>query len=129
MESARSFVRDGVRFTLVEDFRELGRVLGAQEPGGLWDVLAVDEHMTAEIASFGQRVVLAMLAELRANYVPEAVKQDSDIEVEFENDRLRLKYYGSYQYTGRSTLVAVVNRINAFRQLLSRVLRELQGAG
>lgn len=126
MENVRSVVQDGVKLTLVEDFRILGRVLAEQETGGRWDVLAIDEYMTAEIACFGRQIQLAMLAELEASRVPETVREDPDIEVDFENNKLRLKYYSVYENTGRMAIAAVVNRINAFRRLLGRLLAELR---
>lgn len=127
MEGVRSIVQDGVKFTLVEDFRLLGRVLAAQDQSGRWDVLAIDEYMTAEITCFGNRIHLAMLAELEANRVPPAANEDPDLEVEFENNKLRIKYHGTYENTGRSALAAIVNRINMFRRLLSKLLVELRG--
>ncbi|MEM2597235.1 MAG: hypothetical protein QXT50_01060 [Thermofilum sp.] len=127
MEGVRSVVQEGVKFTLVEDFRLLGRVLAAQDQSGRWDVLAVDEYMTAEIACFGNQIHLAMLAELEASQVPPAAQEDPDLEVEFENNKLRIKYHGTYENSGRSALVAVVNRINMFRRLLGKLLVELKG--
>lgn len=127
MEGVRSTIQDGVKFTLIEDFRLLGQVLAAQEQGGRWDVLAVDRYMTAEITSFGSSIRLAMLAELDATRVPELAREDPEVEVEFENNKLKIRYYGTYEYTGRTALVAVVNRINVFRRLLSKVLAELRG--
>jgi hypothetical protein len=126
MEDARTIVVDGVKLTLVEDFRELGRVLKAQEAGGRWDVLAVDQYMTAEISSFGGYIILALYAEIEADRIPEAAKGDPEVEVELGEGKLTLKYYARYEYTGGSALIAVVNRINKFRSLLSRVLLELR---
>uniref|UniRef100_A0A7C1SN49 Uncharacterized protein n=1 Tax=Thermofilum pendens TaxID=2269 RepID=A0A7C1SN49_THEPE len=126
MEGARTLVVDGVKLTLVEDFRELGRVLKAQEAGGRWDVLAVDQYMTAEISSFGGYILLALYAEVEADRVPEAAGEDPEVEVELSDGKLTLKYYARYEYAGGATLLAVVNRINKFRSLLSRVLLELR---
>uniref|UniRef100_A0A7C3SLD2 Uncharacterized protein n=1 Tax=Thermofilum pendens TaxID=2269 RepID=A0A7C3SLD2_THEPE len=126
MEDARTLVIDGVRLTLVEDFRELGRVLKAQENRGRWDILAVDQFMTAEISSFGGYIVLALYAEVNTDRLPEAIKEDPEVEAEFSDGKLTLKYYATYEYTGGATLIAIVNRINRFRSLLGRVLAELQ---
>uniref|UniRef100_A0A7C4B982 Uncharacterized protein n=1 Tax=Thermofilum pendens TaxID=2269 RepID=A0A7C4B982_THEPE len=126
MEEARTLIVDGVRLILVEDFRELGRVLKAQEAGGRWDILAVDQYMTAEISSFGGYIILALYAEVEADRIPEAAKGDPEVEVELSDGKLTLKYYYRYEYIGSSTLIAVVNRINKFRGLLSRVLLELR---
>lgn len=113
---------DGVKLILLEDFRSLYRILSAQPANSRWDVLAVDKYMTAEIVSLGNTVRLAMYAEVEAGKLPEQLPQDPDIMVEVEEDKIKLRFLDSYPFQGRTTLLAIVNKVNAFRRVLAQIL-------
>ncbi|PLJ77905.1 hypothetical protein [Infirmifilum sp. SLHALR2] len=122
MSEARTFELDGVKFTLLEGFKDLYRVLAAQPVGERWDVLAVDEYMTAEVVSMGNVVRVALYAEVDTEKIPEQVPADQDIEVEAEPGKVKLRFLADYTFQGRTTALAIVNRVNKFRGVLSSIL-------
>ncbi|QOJ78583.1 hypothetical protein IG193_07445 [Infirmifilum lucidum] len=122
MSADRTFEIEGVKFTILEGFRDLHRVLSSQPPNARWDVLVLDRYMTAEIVSLGNRVRVALYAEVETEKTPESMPADQDIDFEVEPGKVKLRFLGDYTFQGRTTVIAIINRINKFREVLSRIL-------
>ncbi|MEZ0346741.1 MAG: hypothetical protein ABWK01_09335 [Infirmifilum sp.] len=119
---SRSFEIEGIKFILVEGFRDLYRVLTQLEPNSRWDVLALDKYMTAEIVSFGKNVKVMMYAELETETMPSQLLEQKDVDVEVKDGKLILRSYVEYGLFGKTTVMAIISKINDFRKTLSSIM-------
>ncbi|ABL77440.1 hypothetical protein [Thermofilum pendens] len=115
-------MRDGVRFSLLEDFKQLPAALQRQPRGERWDLLVVDEFMTAEIVSTGDALLLAMYAEVEAPAGPIPQPTDPDITLVPEGGTLKLKAFTRYPMQGTLIYHSIIKKINEFRRTLAALL-------
>ncbi|MGC9107440.1 MAG: hypothetical protein ACP5IE_04540 [Infirmifilum sp.] len=118
----RSFEIEGIKFYILEGFQKLYRVLASLEKNPKWDVLALDQYMTVEIVSLGDKVRLAMYAEVDGKKLPPDIMQQEEVEIEVREEKIILKSFYEYPAMSKYTAMAIVKRINSFRQVLSSIL-------
>ena len=117
---------DGVTFVVLEDFSKIPLALKSMPQGGRWDILAIDEFMTAEVVYTGSELYLAMYAEIAGSLPKDLTIPDPDISVEERNDVICLRAWVKYPFQGIVIYKAMIQKINVFRRLLGELIQRAQ---
>lgn len=111
---------------MLENFSEIPQALKTVPQGSRWDILAIDEFMTAEIVSTGKELLLGMYAEVAGSLPQKLEIPDPEIQVEERDNKIYLRALVSYPVQGSLVYKAMIQKINTFRKFLGILLQTLQ---